>query len=170
MGVNMKTLLLSFVAVAVATTAIAQPTSPTREDRDSYDSRDRYEERRGYNQRDSYDRRESREGRRSYDGDITGRDDGHKMSRHDRDMSPHHMHDGRMFRAHHPWMFGHGDAAAARFRFQRGDSRIDVRCADHESTSVCVDSAIRLMEKVMTMRPGEGTGTRPLTPDSSPRP
>jgi Ni/Co efflux regulator RcnB len=167
----MKSLLVGFVAVAMATTAIAQPASPTREDRESYDSRDRYEDRRGYNQRDSYDRRQSREGRGSYDGDITGREDRHKMSRNDdRDMGPHHMHHGGMFRAHHPWMFGHSDAAAARFRFQRGDSRIDVRCADHESTSVCVDSAIRLMDKVMTMRPGEGTGTRPLTPDSSTRP
>src|SRR4051812_19311331 len=89
--------------------------------------------------RDSYDRRENYERRGGYDGDQTG---------------PNDMHHGGMFREHHPWMFGgHDETKAARFRFRRGDTRIDIQCGDSESTSACVESASRLIDKVTSMPP-----------------
>src|SRR5215211_3176072 len=71
--------------------------------------------------RDSSDRRDSYEQRGGYDQDRTG---------------PYDREHREMFREHHPWRFGgHGEEGGAHFRFRRGDSRFDIRCGDHESTS-----------------------------------
>jgi len=104
--------------------------------------------------RDTSDRRQSYERRGGYDDDRTG-------------PGPGDMRRREMFEEHHPWMFGgQGEDRGAHFRFRRGDARIDIRCGDHESTSVCVEAAIRLMDKVMSMRPGEGTRTQSGSPTS----
>ena len=37
---------------------------------------------------------------------------------------------------------------AAVFHIRRGDTRIDVKCADDEPSAACVDAAVRLMDKL----------------------
>ena len=43
----------------------------------------------------------------------------------------------------------HGEGA--RFRFQRGESRVAVKCADDEPR-VCVDATLLLLDKIMAAR------------------
>lgn len=45
---------------------------------------------------------------------------------------------------------------AAHFIFERGDARIDVKCADDEPTKACADTITQLLDKLQTMKPGEG--------------
>jgi hypothetical protein len=36
---------------------------------------------------------------------------------------------------------------------ERGDARIDLKCADDDSTKVCADVALQLVDKLATLRP-----------------
>ncbi|MCJ2048891.1 hypothetical protein [Methylobacterium sp. J-070] len=45
---------------------------------------------------------------------------------------------------------------AAHFVLERGDARIDVKCADEDSTKACADITLQLLDRLATMRPGEG--------------
>ncbi|GJE38713.1 hypothetical protein [Methylobacterium persicinum] len=45
---------------------------------------------------------------------------------------------------------------AAHFVFQRGDARIDVKCADDEPTKACADTITQLLDKLQSMKPGDG--------------
>lgn len=156
----MKTILLALAATAVATTALAQSASPPdRPGRDSYD------------QREMFDRR---------DGGREGSGGGWRDDMHHYGM----MRGGRMGMREGSGRMGmqegggqgDGDSRGARFRFQRGDARIDIRCGDNEPMNLCVEGASRLIDKVMSLRPATGdaatTGPRPGTglPDAAPRP
>lgn len=44
---------------------------------------------------------------------------------------------------------------AAHFIFERGDARIDVKCADDEPTKACADTISQLLDKVQALKPGE---------------
>lgn len=151
----MKAILLALAGALVATTALAQSAGPS--DRPGRD----------YDRRDMYDRREG------------GDRDGPGPSWRDmRDM--HHfgmMGGGRMGMRERGGREESG-SGGARFRFQRGDARIDIRCGDNESMSQCVEGASRLIDKVMSMRPAGGDASLPSpaprpgtgAPDSLPRP
>ncbi|MFP5405657.1 MAG: hypothetical protein ACLGHY_04735 [Gammaproteobacteria bacterium] len=43
---------------------------------------------------------------------------------------------------------------AAHFKFEHGDSSIDVKCADDESMRACADVTIQLLDKLSKMPPG----------------
>lgn len=45
---------------------------------------------------------------------------------------------------------------AAHFIFERGDARIDVKCADDEPTKACADTIVQLLDKLQTLKPGDG--------------
>jgi hypothetical protein len=45
---------------------------------------------------------------------------------------------------------------AAHFIFERGDARIDVKCADDEPTRACADTISQLLDKLQTLKPGDG--------------
>jgi len=179
----MKTILLAFAGALVATTALAQSAAPPdRPGRDSYDRRD------SYDHRDSYDRRDRREGDR----------EGGRRSWFEQFHPPmDEMHSQTMGRGHMGMMGrggmgmreggGRGEegSGGARFRFQRGDQRIDIRCGENESMSQCAEAATRLIDKVMSARPaGGGDASLPApapataapalpgagAPDSLPRP
>ena len=40
---------------------------------------------------------------------------------------------------------------AAHFRLERGDDRLDVKCADDEPMKACADIALQLLDKMATM-------------------
>lgn len=44
---------------------------------------------------------------------------------------------------------------AAHFIFERGDARIDVKCADDEPTKACADTISQLLDKLQTLKPGD---------------
>ncbi|GJD35060.1 hypothetical protein [Methylobacterium aerolatum] len=44
---------------------------------------------------------------------------------------------------------------AAHFRFERGDARIDVKCADDESMKTCADLTLQLLDKLSTLKPSD---------------
>ena len=145
----MKTILLALAATVIASSAMAQSPSD-RTGRDSYD------------QREMFDRR---------DGGREGPSGGWRDDMHHYGM----MRGGRMGMQQGGGQ-GDGDSRGARFRFQRGDARIDIRCGDNEPMNLCVEGASRLIDKVMSLRPATGdaatTGPRPGTglPDATPRP
>src|SRR3954453_15693990 len=126
----MKTLLLALAGTLVATTALAQSASPP--DRPGRDS---------YNRGEMFDRRDR-------GGDREGRGDREGPGLHD---------------MHHFGMMGGGrmgmrdggsreesGSGGARFRFQRGDARIDTRCGKNEPMNLCVEGASRLIDKIMS--------------------
>lgn len=43
----------------------------------------------------------------------------------------------------------------AHFRLERGDARIDVKCADEDSMKACADITLQLLDKLATLRPGD---------------
>ena len=157
----MKTILLALAGTVVAATALAQSGSPPdRSGRDSYDHRE------------MFDRREG--------GAREGPSGGWRDDMHHYGM----MRGGRMgmregggrLGMHQGGGQGDGESRGARFRFQRGDARIDIRCGDNEPMNLCVEGASRLIDKVMSLRPATGdaatTGPRPGTglPEATPRP
>jgi hypothetical protein len=148
----MKTILLALAGTVVATTVMAQSASPPdRAGRDAYD------------RRDMLDRRDG--------GDRDGAGGGWRDHMHHFGM----MGGGRMGMGEGGDRGG-GRSGGARFRFQRGDARIDIRCGDNEPMSLCVEGASRLIDKVMSLRSAAGDGSTPGTrpgagaPDSLPRP
>lgn len=44
---------------------------------------------------------------------------------------------------------------AAHFIFERGDARIDVKCADDEPTKACADTISQLIDKLQTLKTGD---------------
>ena len=42
----------------------------------------------------------------------------------------------------------HPSPRRARFHIRRGDTRVDVRCAENEPTRACVDAAVTLLDKL----------------------
>lgn len=44
---------------------------------------------------------------------------------------------------------------AAHFIFERGDARIDVKCADDEPSEACADTTSQLLDKIQALKPGE---------------
>lgn len=50
-----------------------------------------------------------------------------------------------------PWRGGEegGRDRGARFKLERGDSKIDIRCSPSDNTSVCVDAALRVINLVL---------------------
>lgn len=62
---------------------------------------------------------------------------------------------------HHRGFHGkRGGGKGARFTLERGDSQIDIRCAPHESTQLCVDEAMRLIDRVIGKKGKHGDGRR----------
>jgi hypothetical protein len=49
------------------------------------------------------------------------------------------------------WHLPPSPSKAAHFRLKRGETDIDVKCADDEPTNVCTDAAIKLMNNFSTM-------------------
>ncbi|CAA2158688.1 hypothetical protein MBRA_03948 [Methylobacterium brachiatum] len=43
----------------------------------------------------------------------------------------------------------------AHFRLERGDTRIDVKCADEDSMKACADITLQLVDKLGTLRPAD---------------
>ncbi|WP_415623907.1 hypothetical protein, partial [Methylobacterium mesophilicum] len=43
----------------------------------------------------------------------------------------------------------------AHFRLERGDARIDVKCADEDSMKACADITLQLLDKLATLRPAD---------------
>ena len=43
----------------------------------------------------------------------------------------------------------------AHFRLERGDARIDVKCADEDSMKACADITLQLLDKLGTLRPAD---------------
>ncbi|MCJ2011749.1 hypothetical protein [Methylobacterium sp. J-076] len=43
----------------------------------------------------------------------------------------------------------------AHFQFERGDARIDVKCADDESMKACADITLQLLDKLSAMKPAD---------------
>lgn len=65
----------------------------------------------------------------------------------------------------HPWAMMHEEhhhedhtPKGAFFRFRRGDADITIRCADSESTRVCVEAALILLDKVRSEPAGAQPG------------
>ncbi|WP_243958055.1 hypothetical protein [Methylobacterium sp. J-067] len=43
----------------------------------------------------------------------------------------------------------------AHFNFERGDARIDVKCADDEPMKACADITLQLLDKLSTLKPAD---------------
>jgi hypothetical protein len=43
----------------------------------------------------------------------------------------------------------------AHFIFERGDARIDVKCADDEPMKVCADITLQMLDKLSTLKPAD---------------
>lgn len=43
----------------------------------------------------------------------------------------------------------------AHLRFERGDARIDVKCADDEPMKACADITLQLLDKLSTLKPSD---------------
>ncbi len=43
----------------------------------------------------------------------------------------------------------------AHFRFERGDARIDVKCADDEPMKACADITLQLLDKLSNLKPSD---------------
>ncbi|HET9715736.1 MAG TPA: hypothetical protein VFP60_06070 [Pseudolabrys sp.] len=46
-----------------------------------------------------------------------------------------------------------------RFRFVRGNARIDIRCSEREQLQACVDAATRLLKEISQLRERRDSGT-----------
>ena len=66
----------------------------------------------------------------------------------ERDTGPHER-----MEMHHMHMRPRGAA----FRFRKGDTEIDIRCAVREPMQACVAAASALMDKVSSMQPAKTT-------------
>jgi hypothetical protein len=67
---------------------------------------------------------------------------------------PHGMMGGMMMGGREGEMHHHRMPSGAFFRFKRGDAEIIIKCADTESTDVCVKAAIALIDKIGVTPPG----------------
>ncbi len=86
--------------------------------------------------RDSYDHRDWRESRSGWDRD-SDRGRGDSMQDDDSD--------------------GGRSGRGARFFLRSGDTQLRVVCGDRESTSTCVDAALRMFDRVQSQ---QGTGSK----------
>ena len=69
---------------------------------------------------------------------------------------------------HHQMMMG--GTSGARFRFTRGDARIDVQCPAQENLRACVSAATELLDKIVSLHgngPHESKATGSGTPQTS---
>ena len=157
---------LSAAAIASATPALAQSAGNGMN---------------GMNNKTDYDTQQPQTtGQQSgeYNGDRDWRDHGQQWGG-GQGWGPHHGwnphahwmmggHPGRVGQARgmRPW----SNAGGARFHFQHGDSRIDIRCPAQQDLGECVDAAEKLLDKLAAMKQDAGTPPAPPNHPALPAP